>query len=48
MIKKLIVAAILIATFGAGSVTYAQATSGSPGHRIKTRMTTGKHDLSRT
>jgi hypothetical protein len=29
MIKKLIVAAMLIATFGAGSVTYAQATSGA-------------------
>jgi hypothetical protein len=31
MIKKLIVVAMLIATFGIGNVTYAQATSGSPG-----------------
>ena len=33
MIKKLIVIAMLIATFGIGSVVYAQATSGSPGHQ---------------
>jgi hypothetical protein len=33
MIKKLIVIAMLIATFGVGSVTYAQATGGSPGRQ---------------
>jgi hypothetical protein len=31
MIKKLIVIAMLVAMFGIGNVTYAQATSGSPG-----------------
>jgi hypothetical protein len=31
MIKKLIVIAVLVAMFGIGNVTYAQATGGSPG-----------------
>jgi hypothetical protein len=33
MIKKLIVIAMLVSTFGIGNVTYAQATSGSPGRQ---------------
>jgi Ni/Co efflux regulator RcnB len=33
MIKKLIVVAMLIATFGVGSLAYAQATSGSSGNK---------------
>ena len=33
MTQKLIVIAMLIATFGIGGVVYAQATGGSPGHQ---------------
>jgi hypothetical protein len=36
MIKKLIVAAMLIATFGIGSVAFAQATAGSSGRQAGT------------
>jgi len=44
MIKKLIVIAMLIATFGIGNVVYAQATSGSPGRQ----STVGRKGRSRT
>ena len=43
MIKKLIVIAMLIATFGIGSVAYAQATSGSPGNKSTVRTKGRSH-----
>jgi hypothetical protein len=44
MIKKLLVIAMLIATFGIGNVAYAQATGGSPGKQ----STVGKKGRSHT